>query len=228
MPGYFQRRYTVSPLPDKTMEERLMTIVDRAKVSRKRVKLAVMSSKRSEQPLTVQAFVTSDKTHYWIFCTQSLLTQFSIDELDVIIAHELGHIVYVDLWKQRLVSSCLILLVGLGWFILSSRFLASRFAQLTGSSDTHLPWAYFGFLLLCMILWTYRIAQWYRRQGEQRADIFALQLTRNVSAFRSTMIRLARLNKMPIRSSSFYSHPNLSERLYSADQFEAQQRAARQ
>ena len=226
MPGYLQRRYNITPLPDKRMEDRLMAIVGRAKVPGERIKLAVMSSKRPKRPLIVQALVTSDRKHDWIICTDTLLTHFSIDELDVIIAHELGHLVYFDLWKRRLVSSSLILFVGFGWFILSSPFLASRFSQMTGSNYTHLPWGYLGFLLLCMGLWAYRIAQWYRLQGEERADIFALQLTRNVSAFRSAMIRLTKLNRVPVRSSSsFQSHPTLAERLHLANQFEARLRA---
>lgn len=157
-------------------------------------------------------------------------------KLEIIMAHELGHVVHFDGWKRQLVSSCLILCAGFGWFILSSPFVApflvSSFISLfteVGLPAVQFLWIYLVVFLLGLWLGALSIAQWYRRQGEQHADIFALQLTRNVPAFRSTMTRLAKLNRTPMRSSSaFYSHLGLIERLHYADQFEAQQRAPMQ
>lgn len=155
-----------------------------------------------------------------IILGDTLLNEFTDDEIETVLAHELGHHVHRDIPLSLLVQTGFNFLA----FFLASRGLhwyATAFA-LTGLSDpAGLPFlmAWFGFLGFV----TMPAANAFSRWRERLADSFALRLTKKPSAFADAMTRLANQNLAQVDPEPWvvlllYSHPPLKERIRRARQ----------
>jgi STE24 endopeptidase len=156
-----------------------------------------------------------------ILLSDTLLADYSEDEIEVILAHELAHHVHRDLWRGIAVQT--VALAG-GFWIAS--LLLGALAEplgLRGLSDpAGLP-----LLLLTGGVWSFAIlplANALSRAQERAADRYALQATRNVDAFVTAMKRLSQQNlaeeyPSPIVRWLFYSHPPIRERIDAARAF---------
>jgi Zn-dependent protease with chaperone function len=161
-----------------------------------------------------------------IIIADTMLDQYSDDEIEVVLAHELAHHVYRDIWTG-IASETGLTLVG---FYAAHRVLAwiGPRAGLTSPADPA------GLPLLCLAAGAVSVvlmpvALALSRRNERRADRFALELTRNPGAFTSAMRRLGAQNLAEERPSRvvewlFYSHPPLNERLDSASRWESDAR----
>src|SRR4029450_4328290 len=137
-----------------------------------------------------------------------MLSDYSEEEIEVVLAHELAHHVHGDIWKGLIFESVLIL----GGFFASARVLRAWAGPLglTGAGDiAGLPLLLLtaGAVSLVMVPAAHAMPGPYERQ----ADCFALKLTRNPSAFISAMRRLAAQNLAEEHPSKvvewlFYSH----------------------
>ena len=156
-----------------------------------------------------------------IIISDTLLAEHSDDEIEVILAHELAHHVHRDIWKGIALETALI---ALG-FYLADRVLA-RFAGsfgLMGKGDVAaLPLLLLGAGAVSLALMP--VANAFSRAHERSADRYALEMTRNVSAFVSAMKRLGAQNLAEEHPSKivqwlFYSHPPVRERIAAAQAF---------
>lgn len=158
-----------------------------------------------------------------ILLSDTLLADYSDDEIEVVLAHELSHHAHHDLWRS----------LGVQVAMLATGFLAAHVALrawddalgLRGYADpASLP-----LLLLFAGVWSFvwmPAANAASRAHERRADRFALETTRNPSAFISAMRRLSQQNLAeddPPRLAAwlFHSHPSIRERLQAARTWEA-------
>jgi len=156
-----------------------------------------------------------------ILVSDTMLAQYSDEEIEVVLAHELAHHVHGDIWKGIVFESALIV----GGFYLGSRVLAwwSQALGVRGVTDVAgLPLLLLtaGALSLAMV----PVAHAMSRAHERSADRFALDLTRNPAAFISAMRRLGAQNlaeedPSPLVQWLFYSHPPLRERIEAAQAF---------
>jgi STE24 endopeptidase len=156
-----------------------------------------------------------------ILVSDTMLAEYSDDEIEVVLAHELAHHVHGDIWKGLAFESALML----GGFFLASRVLPAAVGGfgLRGISDV----AGLPVLLLvggALSLLLMPVAHALSRAHERRADRFALTLTRNPDAFVSAMKRLSAQNlaeEQPSRVVQwlFYSHPPVAQRIDAARQF---------
>lgn len=152
----------------------------------------------------------------------TLLDQFTPEEIEVIFAHELGHHVYHHI--QRSIAEGLVI-SALGFWLCDWAMMAwvHRFAPHAGRQD--LPvWALPAILLLLslfgMLLGPLQNA--ISRRRERQCDQYALVRTGLREAYRSAFLKLARLNKadpQPPRLEVvlLHSHPPIAERLAMAD-----------
>jgi STE24 endopeptidase len=153
-----------------------------------------------------------------ILVSDTMLEQYSDDEIEVVLAHELGHHVHHDIWRGLAVETVLILL-GFGAADLLLRTFGSR-AGLEGIADpAGLPLLLAAAGTVSIVLMPFGLAL--SRHHERRADRFALDLTSNPDAFISAMRRLGAQNLAEPQPSRlvewlFYSHPPLEERLIAA------------
>jgi STE24 endopeptidase len=153
-----------------------------------------------------------------ILVSDTMLADYSDDEIEVVLAHELGHHVHHDLWRAIALEAGLILLgcAVTDWVL---HAVGPRVGLATPSDLAGLPLLALTAGSVSLVLTPLGLAL--SRRHERRADRFALQLTSNPAAFISAMKRLGAQNLAEEHPSRlvqwlFHSHPPLAERLASA------------
>ena len=150
-----------------------------------------------------------------IILGDTLLNEFTPDEVETVIAHELGHHVNRDIPVGILVST-LITLVGLFLVSLSLGW-GARALGFTGPADIGaLPLLALAFGLFGVL--TLPLNNAYSRWRESRADEYALAATNNPQAFAAAMTRLANQNLSDADPERWvvlllHSHPPIRDRL---------------
>ena len=150
-----------------------------------------------------------------ILISDTMLAEYSEDEIEVVLAHELGHHVHQDIWRGIALEFTLIVLgfAATDWALgaFGPALGLRGIADLAG-----LPLLVLTAGAVSLVLTPFALAL--SRRHERRADRFALELTSNPSAFISAMRRLGAQNLAEERPSRlvrwlFHSHPPLDERL---------------
>lgn len=157
-----------------------------------------------------------------ILLSDTLLADYSDDEIEAILAHELGHHAHRDVLKGVTAQTGLLLLgFGAAAAVLhfSTRYGVPR--GLAGTADVA------GLPLLLLAAGAVSVAltpvtNALSRLHERRADAYALRLTQRPSAFISAMRRLAAQNLSEPQPSRtvvrlFHSHPPVEERIRRAE-----------
>jgi STE24 endopeptidase len=209
--------YTIKPLDRDPLRMRLMRLADRASA---RV-LGVYEWGLAVKTKKANAALTGLAGTRRILVSDTMLADYSEDEIEVVLAHELAHHVHGDIWKGLIFESALIL----AGFFASARMLRAwvGWFGLSGPDDiAGLPLLLLtaGVVSLVMVPAAHAMSRHYERQ----ADRFALTLTRNPTAFISAMRRLAAQNLAEEHPSKlvqwlFYSHPPIRERVAAAQEF---------
>jgi len=209
--------YSVKPLARDTLSTRLLRLAERAGA---RV-LGAYEWGLGEKTKKANAALTGIGRTRRILVSDTMLAEYSDDEIEVVLAHELAHHVHGDIWKGIAFESALML----GGFFLASRVLRAFVAPLGLAAPDDvagMPLLLLaaGAVSLVMVPFAHAMS----RAFERRADRFALDLTRNPSAFISAMRRLGAQNLAEERPSRvvqwlFYSHPPLRERIAVAEAF---------
>jgi STE24 endopeptidase len=153
-----------------------------------------------------------------ILLSDTLLADYSDDEIEVILAHELAHHVHHDLWRGILLQG---FLVVVGFYV--AHVVLGHAAGPLGLSGRSDP-AALPLLLLVGGGWallTLPIANALSRARERAADRYALDATGNIEAFVTAMKRLAQQNlaeenPSPVVRVLFHSHPPIRERIAAA------------
>jgi STE24 endopeptidase len=150
-----------------------------------------------------------------IIVSDTLLNNFSGEEIEVIMAHELCHHVKNHIWYGMGLQSGLTVIA----FYAAHRLLPllSRSFALNGIADV----ANFPLLALLMTglsLVALPLVNYFSRQLETEADLYALDVTGDALAFVSSMEKLAEINlanKTPnkIIEFIFHSHPSVEDRI---------------
>lgn len=156
-----------------------------------------------------------------IILGDTLLDEFNADEIETIIAHELGHHVHNDILIGIAVES-VVTLVGFYLAGLGLRWGVSLFG-LEGVADV----AAFPVFLLAMGAYglvTMPLGNAFSRWRERRADTYALKTTNKPDAFVSAMTRLANQNLAEVDPERWvevllYSHPTLKKRIEMAEAY---------
>jgi STE24 endopeptidase len=207
----------VKPLDRESLRTRLVGLAERAGA---RV-LGAYEWGLSEKTKKANAALTGIGSTRRILVSDTMLAEYSDEEIEVVLAHELGHHVHNDIWKGIVFQSVLILAgFYLGARVLSA--LAAAFSLRDVADVAGLP-----LLLLAaggVSLVMLPLAHALSRAFERKADQFALALTRNPAAFISAMRRLAAQNLAEEQPSMlvqwlFHSHPPVRERIAAAQSF---------
>ena len=203
--------YRLTRLSDAALERRLVSLAERAGVTA--VGCWVVDHSRKSR--TANAAVVGLGRTRRIVLFDTLATSFREEEVEAVLAHELGHHVHGDLRRGLIVQGALTLVT----FGLASWLLAAGvpFWNLEGPADpAGLPWLAIVMMLLGAVQMP--LANAFSRWIERQADDFALALTRDPRAFIGAMERLATLNlaeRRPHRLKEIllYSHPALDRRI---------------
>lgn len=209
--------YKFRPLDRPALVDRLMTLAARARTDVVGVFEWVLSSHTRKANA---ALAGMGKTRR-ILLSDTLLADYSEDEIEVILAHELAHHVHRDLWRGIAVQA-LSLLAGFFVADVVLRAMADTLGLRGLSDPAGLP-----LLMLFGGVWSFAlmpVANALSRAQERAADRYALTTTRNVDAFVTAMKRLSQQNlaeeyPSPLVRWLFYSHPPIRERIDAARDF---------
>ena len=207
--------YRVKPLERESLRVRLLALAERAGA---RV-LGAYELGLGDKTKKANAALTGVGGTRRILVSDTMLAEYSDDEIEVVLAHELAHHVHGDIWKGIVFETGL-LLAG---FYAASRLLAA-FAGPTGLrgnddvAGVPLLLLAAGAVSLVMMPAAHAMSRAYERS----ADRFAIDLTNNPAAFISAMRRLGAQNLAEEHPSRlvqwlFYSHPPIRERIASAE-----------
>src|SRR5438874_441807 len=210
--------YKFIPLPEGELKQRLLALADRAHTRVRGVFTMQMSSKTTAANAALMGLGNTRR----IVLGDTMLDKYTPDEIEVVLAHELGHHVHHDLWKLIISQSLLTLgglyLVNLAlhWAVDTQHYYL-RLADPATMPFLLLVTAIFGLVVM-------PISNGLSRAVEYQADEYALQTTKKVEAFKSAMTRLANQNLADIEPSPlieflFHDHPAISKRLRHADAF---------
>jgi STE24 endopeptidase len=211
--------YSVKPLDRDALRVRLLALAERAGA---RV-LGAYEWGMGEKTKKANAALAGLGGTRRILVSDTMLAEYSDDEIEVVLAHELAHHVHGDIWKGIVFESGLILA---GFYLASQALRAlAGLVGLRGVGDVAgLPLLLIaaGAVSLVMV----PVAHAMSRAFERSADRFALDLTRNPGAFVSAMRRLAAQNLAEEHPSKivqwlFHSHPPIRERIAAAQAFKA-------
>ncbi len=148
----------------------------------------------------------------------TLIEEFTLDEIETVLAHELGHHVHKDI-PFLIAFGTLVLALGLYLASLFMNWAVSYF----GFNNVADPAAFPALMLVVSLygLLTMPLENGFSRWRERMADQYALQSTGKGAAFASAITRLANQNLGEIDPERwevilFHSHPPLGERIQMA------------
>jgi STE24 endopeptidase len=201
------------PLGDenKDLAERLLKLAERANTKVR----GVFKYDMSKQTKAANAALTGIGNTRRIVLGDTLINEFSTDEIETVLAHELGHHVnrdiplFIAFGTLSTTLSLFIASLVLKWFISYFGFISP--ADVAAFPALSLILGVYG--LITMPLGN-AVSRW----RESKADEYALQATGKSEAFASAFTRLANQNLSEIEPEKwvvfmFYSHPPLGERI---------------
>ncbi len=203
--------YRMTPLADANLERRLLGLAARAGVPA----LGVWVADQSRKSRTANAAVTGLGRTRRILLFDTLIRDFTPDEVETVLAHELAHHVHGDVARGLLVQGAL----TLATFWVAGRALrtGTQALGLSGPADlAGLP--LFGLVLLGAALVALPLGNAWSRHVERQADDYALCLAGRPAAFVEAMERLGRLNLAEpephvLKELLLYSHPSIARRV---------------
>jgi STE24 endopeptidase len=203
--------YTFKPLERAELRDRLTALATKTGA---RI-MGVYEWTLSDRTRKANAALTGIGNTRRILLSDTLLAEYSDDEIEVILAHELAHHVHKDIWTSVAYDMGL-MFTGFFTGHLVLRWAVPLFGLAGAADPAGIP-----VLLLTAGMVTLAVKPVMNaisRAHERRADSYALRLTNNPPAFISAMRRLGHQNlaeENPSRlvQALFYTHPPIKERL---------------
>lgn len=209
--------YKITPIENENLKERITKLAKNAKLKVENVYKFDMSKNTKKANA---AFTGLGKTKR-IILGDTLLDNYSEDEIETVIAHELGHFK-----KKHIIKN---IFIGTVSSILTLFIIAILY-------EKSISW--FGFESITQIAALPLLALWstliglvqsplgniLSRKFEYEADEYAITETKNPTAFKNTLEKLTEQNlgdkePHPFVEWFFYSHPSIKNRINAIDRF---------
>jgi len=213
LPLFFKTR----PLDDTELRKRLLSLAERSQTKIRDVFQINFSSKTTAGNAMLMGWGNTRR----IVISDTMLQRYAPEEIEVVMAHELGHHRHGDIVRLIVVQSALMLL---GFYLVNlvlNRAVSGL--NLEGVSDVA------GLPLLALVLAAFTLvlsplANAYNRHLEEAADRFSLAATANPEAFATMLTKLTDQNLSESEPSKwsellFYDHPPYSKRLELANRY---------
>ncbi|MDD8018523.1 MAG: M48 family metallopeptidase [Bacteroidota bacterium] len=207
--------YKLTPLDHSTLKEKILALTKSTTMYVE----GIYTFNLSKTTKKANAAFTGIGKSKRILLGDTLMENFSEDEIEIVFAHELGHYSHGHIWKGILVGTISIFL-GLFLTAQAYHFSLAWFGFTSPSQISALP-------LLTVWLGVYSlitspVSNILSRKHEFEADRYAIKCTNNKPAFASTMQKLASMNMAdtsphPLIEFLFYSHPSIEKRIRAAE-----------
>ena len=202
----------LTPLPEGDLRNRLLALGDRTGFRARAIEV-MDGSKRSGHS---NAFFTGFGRFRRIVLFDTLMAQLSAEELEAVLAHEIGHYRCGHIPKMLAVSAAM----QFGGFALIAWLARSPwFNTAFGFPPGELAPAFllFGLLSGLVMFWFSPLTNYFSRRHEYEADAFARDAMGGASPIVGALRKLAQKNLSnltphPWFSAFFHSHPTLVER----------------
>jgi len=212
--------YRFEPLEDEDLRKRLVRLGERAGT---RVR-GVYKWHLSEKSRKANAALTGIGQTRRIILSDTLLENYSPEEIEAVLAHELGHHVHNHIWKS-IGTQAAATFVGFWAANWTLHYAIHRWHLFESLSDfANLPLLALTFTVLSFLLMPALNAL--SRFHERQADRYAFESISDVAAFISSMNKLADQNlaeRAPSRWVEwwFHSHPAIARRIAAAEAWRA-------
>jgi STE24 endopeptidase len=208
--------YKFEPMENEELRRRLVVLSERAGT---RVR-GVYKWKLSEKSKKANAALTGLGATRRIILADTLLDHYTDDEIEAVLAHELGHHVHRHIFKSILVQA---VITFFGFYLASEvlYYAVERWNMFETMSDfANLPLLVLVATVLSFLLMPALNA--YSRFNERQADRYCFRSVAGVEPFISAMTKLADQNlaeKTPSRWVEwfFHSHPAIAKRVAAAE-----------
>jgi STE24 endopeptidase len=211
--------FRFTPLEDGELARRLTALAERAGTNVKGVFRFDMSSRTKSATAGLAGLGATRR----IILGDTLLDEFTADEIETVLAHELGHHVHRDM-ALLIATNALLTLFSVWVAHLALRWAVGPLGLLDSADPAGLP-------LLVLVggvlgLIAMPLSNAFSRWRERLADQYALESTRKPQAFADAMTRLANQNLEQTNPERWvvlllYDHPPISERVAAAQAFGA-------
>ena len=208
--------YKFEPLENEDLKQRLVRLSERAGT---RIR-GIYKWNLSEKSKKANAVLTGLGATRRIILADTLLDHYSAEEIEAVLAHELGHHVHKHILKSIFVQAGITLF---GFW--AANYVLHLSIEQWGMFDTlsdfsNLPLLVLVSTMLSLLLMPAMNA--YSRFNERQADRYAFESIRSVQPFISSMNKLAAQNlaeRTPSRWVEwlFHSHPAISRRVAAAE-----------
>jgi STE24 endopeptidase len=210
--------YKFQPLDNDDLRQRLVRLGEKAGT---RVR-GVYEWKLSEKSTKANAALTGLGRTRRIILADTLLENYSPDEIESILAHELGHHVHRHIVKAIAVQ---VVITFFGFWATAAllRYVVEQRHMFETLSDfANLPLLALVSTVMSLLLMPALNA--YSRHNERQADLYAFRSIPDVAPFISSMEKLAQQNLAERRPSRlvewlFHSHPAIWRRIRAAKHF---------
>lgn len=209
--------FKFTPLEDEDLTRRLVGLAGRAGTQVKGVYRFDMSRRTKSANAAVMGLGATRR----IVLGDTLLDEFTPEEIETILAHELAHIAHRDM-PLLIATNAALTLLSLWAASLALRWGVGTFGLAGIADPAGLP--LLGLTVGAVGLVAMPLGNAFSRWRERLADRFALELTGKPHAFADAMTRLANQNLAEYDPERWevvllYSHPPLAERIARAHAF---------
>ncbi|MYB64100.1 M48 family metalloprotease [Candidatus Poribacteria bacterium] len=203
-PLLMQFLWKTEPLTDTVLKQKLQLLTDRSGMKYRDIGVWQTGS-LSIANAAVAGIIPRNRK---VFITDTLLHNFPDEQIETIVAHEIGHIRH----KHLLVSTLLVL-----GYLLSSVIFYRLVMEPLNESLAGFPILLSIISILFFVLYFKVLYNFLSRRFEHQADLYAVDLTDNQEAFKSALENLSSFSSLPkpIRFilELFETHPSLERRL---------------
>ena len=214
--------YKFEPIPEGELKDRLFALADRIGTHVRGVYVWHLGDKSTKANAAVTGWGRTRR----IIISDTLIESNTPEEIEVVMAHELGHHVRNDVWKMMFVQAVLIFV---SFFVIDLALVAwTGTLGLRGIADIA------GLPLVLIVgvgvsLVALPVANWLSRKVETAADLYALNLTGMRDQFISAMNKLGDQNMAQKRPNAvvefiFHSHPSIQHRIDNANAWSPQEK----
>ncbi|HRK61154.1 MAG TPA: M48 family metallopeptidase [Candidatus Omnitrophota bacterium] len=209
--------YKYQTLPEGELRSRILSLLSRFGLPAANI-FSLNLSKTTKKANA--AFMGLGKTKR-VVLSDTLLEQFTLAEVEQVVAHELGHFKHGDIWKQLGLGLAISLLCFyLGYLGMES--FALGLGLQSAADPASLPLLMLIFLGIAYI--SMPLTNGFSRVCEYAADRFALEACRDRDVFVSMMGKLGALNLADPDPPAwyeflFYDHPSIKKRILAAQKW---------